>query len=157
MQGPGEPEAVARQLLEVVPSLAGVLRELTMDHAPGELRLREWRWLFFVAQTEGQDLEALGEAYGRNPDEVAPVIDRLMELGLLSRRPGADGPTSGGLELTDQGQRALGQAREEVADRLTDRIAAMGPGTLATVIEALEILDTVLTDREASGSHGVDR
>lgn len=157
MQGPGEPEAIAAQLLEVVPSLAGVLRQLTMEHAPGELRLREWRWLFFVAQAEGQDLETLGEIYGREPEEVGPVIDRLLELGVLTRSTEEDGPIEGSLEVTDQGQRALGQARQAVADRLTDRIAAMGPGTLATVTEALDILEETLTAPDASGADMVDR
>lgn len=150
MEGHAEPEAVAKQLLEVVPSLAAVLRELTMAHAPGELRLREWRWLFFIAKSGGQDLEALCETYGRDPEEVAPVIDRLVELGVLTRSAGDDGEAGGVLRVTTQGQRALGVAREAVADRLTDRIAAMGPSTLATVTEALEILDEVLTDPQAA-------
>lgn len=142
MSTAAEPELTARRILETIPTLAGVLRDLTRLHVPGELSIREWRWLYFLASHPGADLPSLTESYGRDPEEVEPVIDRLVEIGVVARVD--DGPGPPALAITDQGGRALAQARETVADRLADRVADVGPGTLATVTEALDILEEVL-------------
>ncbi len=146
MSAAAEPELTAYRLLETIPALAGVLRDLTRSHVPGELTVKEWRWLFFLAGHQGTDLAGLGEAYAREPGEIEPVMEQLISVGVVQRHPPGEAGSRATFELTAQGERALAQARTTVAERLTDRIAAMGPGTLAAVTEALDILEAVLVD-----------
>ncbi len=139
-----EPASVARRLVETVPALAGVLRDLTMDHGPGDLRVPEWRWLYFLTRGPEETLAELAERYGRQPEEIGPHVERLVEAGVVARQPTDGGGQDPRLVVTDEGRRALGSAREAVATHLADRIAQMGPGTLASVTEALDLLEALL-------------
>ncbi len=102
------------------------------------LRQSEFSALMLIAENPGVTASAVGRALDIQRANMVPLLNRLESGGLIARRP-LDGKSLG-LDLTDEGRRVLGQARQVVEAFEADLLARVPAQHRAHLLPALEAL-----------------
>jgi DNA-binding MarR family transcriptional regulator len=79
---------------------------------PLGLEPRQFALLRFVAGSEGQSQQALGDALGIPKSRMVALVDDLEERGLVERRLRPDDRRARALYVTPEGSRCLSEAME---------------------------------------------
>jgi hypothetical protein len=101
-------------------------------------------------------MDQLRQAIGLTPSGAVRLVDRLVEVGYVERRPGPDARAVS-LVLTPTGTRAARRvltARSEALDGLLKRLSAAERTSLAGITEKL--LGAMTTQRLTDREHGHD-
>jgi DNA-binding MarR family transcriptional regulator len=97
---------------------------------------------FVLAQLAAAPRASINELAARtltDQSSVSTVVARLVERGLIARRPGADRRRVE-LELTASGRAIAARARDLPQTRILAGVAALPPARRAAVIDALRVL-----------------
>lgn len=101
--------------------------------------------LVHLAEYPGESAEALHRVLGISQPGTVQVVARLVERGLVERRPGRDRRTHA-LYVTPAGHRALGELMERRARVLEALLAPLGPAERAQLTPLLEQIVAGLAD-----------
>ena len=93
--------------------------------------------LVHLAVYPGESAEALHRVLGISQPGTAQVVERLVDLGLLERRPGRDRRTQA-LHLTPAGHRTLDELIERRADALSALLAPLSDDERVQITQLLE-------------------
>lgn len=103
--------------------------------------------LVHLAAYPGESAEALHRVLGISQPGTAQVVERLVDKGLLERRPGRDRRTHA-LHVTRRGRRALDKLLERRAQLLSDLLSPLTADERAQLVPLLEkIVAGLATDR----------
>jgi DNA-binding MarR family transcriptional regulator len=75
---------------------------------------------------------------------VTAVVDRLVALGLVERRPDATDGRVVWVAITDTGRRRIAARRARRTAWLASRLEHLDPADLAVIVRAAEILDDLI-------------
>ena len=93
-----------------------------------------------LAETPALSLSELAQRTLTDQSSVSTVVARLVERGLVSRRPAPGDRRRAELRLTPRGQRLTRTAPPAPQARMIDAIDAMTPARRAALVRALEDL-----------------
>ena len=103
--------------------------------------------LVHLAAYPGESAEALHRVLGISQPGTAQVVERLVDQGLLERRPGRDRRTHA-LHVTRRGRRALDKLLERRAQLLSELLSPLTADERAQLVPLLEkIVAGLATDR----------
>ncbi|HSW07486.1 MarR family winged helix-turn-helix transcriptional regulator [Aquabacterium sp.] len=134
-------------VLELVHSVMHQFRALQYQRlrdGPHDITHMESKVLGFFAQHPGATQTELAEHSGRDKAQLARLIKRLLEIGLLEREADAEDRRQLRLQLTDAGhavQRSLHQQRQRLAKAA---IAGLSPAEHAQLKDLLQRLQSNL-------------
>jgi DNA-binding MarR family transcriptional regulator len=77
------------------------------------------------------------------PNTVTTLINALAPRGLISRSPSADDRRAIAMQLTEQGQEALGAWQSTNADVLRTAVSALPPEQRSALSQAVPALDAL--------------
>lgn len=89
-------------------------------------------------------LTELAEAESLNPTMVSRVVAALDEQGLVRRKPDPDDRRAGRVEVTATGRRTHERLRAERGRVITQGLAALTPGEVQKVEQALPALEALV-------------
>ena len=112
--------------------------ELATRLAPMELRQSDVSVLILVGENPGATASAIGRALDIQRANMAPLLKRLEDAGLIARAP--IDKKSRGLELTAKGRGRLADARAVVERFEAELIGRVAPEHRAHLLPALEAL-----------------
>jgi DNA-binding MarR family transcriptional regulator len=101
--------------------------------------------LVHLAAYPGESVEALHRVLGISQPGTAQIVERLVDHGLLERRPGPDRRTHA-LHLTAHGRRALDALLERRAEVLATLLAPLSDAERARLTPLLEKIVAGLAD-----------
>lgn len=107
---------------------------------PGELRPVQISLLSVVAANPGIGQSELGQTLGIQRTNTAPLVGRLVEDGLIDRRPS---PTDGRrveLHLTEAGRAAFDEGQRRIAIHERRALAGLTGGEVATLRRLLPLI-----------------
>jgi MarR family transcriptional regulator, negative regulator of the multidrug operon emrRAB len=101
--------------------------------------------LVHLAAYPGESAESLHRVLGISQPGTAQVVERLVDQGLLERRPGRDRRTHA-LHVTARGHRALGKLLERRFEMLTTLLAPLTEAERTRLTPLLEKIVAGLAD-----------
>ncbi|WP_280189264.1 MarR family winged helix-turn-helix transcriptional regulator [Delftia sp. PS-11] len=108
-----------------------------------DLKPSEFSILVLLDSNPGIYLRQLGEALDISPSNLVPVVERLVQRGLIQRQPDPRDRRLQQLHLTPEGRALQGLAEGEVA-RLEDELEQLlSPAERAHLLVALDKLTAV--------------
>jgi DNA-binding MarR family transcriptional regulator len=133
-------DAIARELLDVVPVIMRTIRSEMRSHRSNELTVPLFRSLMFLERHPGVSLLDLAGHLGLTPPSVCKIVDGLVEHSLVKRQHSNTDRRKITLALTQAGQRLLDEARTSAQARLVDLLAPLSAQQCESVFEALQII-----------------
>jgi DNA-binding MarR family transcriptional regulator len=134
-----EPETEHAELRAALHDLVGrYLEDYGAAAGAHGLTVTQARVLGFAA-CEPLSQRRLAEHFGCDPSNISVIVDRLVERGLVSRRPSPDDGRVKLIVATDEG-RGLAERCSRERPWLGPALAALSSGERATVREALALL-----------------
>jgi DNA-binding MarR family transcriptional regulator len=133
-------DAVAHELLDVVPVIMRTIRSEIRSHRSNELTVPLFRTLLFIERHPGVSLLDLAGHLGLTSPSVCKIVDGLVAHALVKRQHSNTDRRKITLALTPEGQNVLDEARTSTQARLADLLASLSTGQCTTVIRALQIL-----------------
>ncbi len=146
----------AAMLADLVPLVMRMIRAEMRSHRSADLTVPQFRTLAFVGGHPGASLSELADHIGLTLPSCSKMVDRLEGQSFLVRKAAPDDRRRMCLELTPLGQSTLRSAQQATHDLLTERLKALSPDELTTVIRAMNSLQRVF-GAEAEANHDADR
>ena len=143
-------ETCAAAVMDTVPLVMRIIRTEMRSHRTPDLSVPQFRALLYVNRRAGASLSDVAEHLGLTLPSVSKLVDKLVVRGLITRESAPDDRRRVILMLTPGGQAALQAATQATQARLADRLAALSPDELDTVIEAMNLLHRVFLPVAAS-------
>ncbi|MEV5282875.1 MarR family transcriptional regulator [Streptomyces sp. NPDC052811] len=132
--GRGAAALAAREAIEVLE----VLWSQSGDLAPiAPVSTSQLRVLYILADNDGINLRALGDALGSTPSSVSRMCERLHALGYIERTPSSASRREVELRLAGAGTRYLSELRARREAALTEVVATMAPEEQAAFAQGL--------------------
>jgi MarR family transcriptional regulator for hemolysin len=138
------PEAVARQILEVIPSAMRLIRMEMRRRRGADLTVPQFRSLIFLQRNPGSALRQLADHLGLTPPTVSKMIDGLVARSLIERPDSPADRRRVELRLTARGNALVDRVRGETVAKFAERFAKMTPEDRDLLIRALESLRMAL-------------
>ena len=118
-------------------SIRRIFRVLRLSTGRAERELGIGSAQLFVLQqlaaAPARSINELAERTYTHQSSVSVVVRRLVEQGLVTRRPGADDGRRRELSLTSAGRRLVARAPVPAQVRLIEGLGTLRPGELATL------------------------
>jgi len=133
-------DAVARELLDVVPVVMRTIRTEMRRHRSNELTVPLFRTLLFLERHPGVSLLDLAAHLGLTSPSVCKIVDGLVAHALVERQHSNTDRRKITLALTSEGQNVLDEARSSTQARLADLLGPLSTQQCETVFQALQII-----------------
>jgi len=133
-------DAVARELLDVVPVIMRTIRTEMRSHRSNELTVPLFRSLMFLERHPGVSLLDLAGHLGLTSPSVCKIVDGLVDHSLVKRQHSNTDRRKITLALTQAGQEVLDEARTSAQARLADLLVPLSTQQCETVFQALQII-----------------
>ena len=133
-------EAVARELLDVVPIIMRTIRSEMRSYRSNELTVPLFRSLMFIERHPGVSLLDLAGHLGLTSPSVCKIVDGLVAHSMVKRQHSNTDRRKITLALTHEGQSVLDEARTNTQARLSERLASLSAEQCETVFQALQII-----------------
>jgi DNA-binding MarR family transcriptional regulator len=134
----------AREILDVVPLVMRSLRaDMRHYRAPG-MSVPQLRTLVYLSGNEGASLSEVAEHIGLRLPSMSALIDGLVTRSLVVRQTSHSDRRRVTLSLTRAGRTALDEARRSTLGHLEERLAALPDAELATVVQAMCTLRSIM-------------
>jgi DNA-binding MarR family transcriptional regulator len=141
-------EALAREILEVVPFVMRLIREEMRRHHSSDLTLPQFRTLVFLQRNPGAALHKVAEHLGLTPPTVSHMINSLFARGLIERPGSVLDRRRIELRLTTRGNSLIDRVRGETVSSIAVRLEKMRADERGNLIAALESLHRTLQGDE---------
>ena len=133
-------EAVARELLEVVPGIMRTIRSEMRKHQANDIKVPMFRSLTYLERHPGVALLDLAGHLGLTSPSTCKIVDGLVEHGLVMRQHSSHDRRKITLALTTKGRDVLEHARAYTQAQMIERLGALSAEQCRIVLQALEIL-----------------
>jgi DNA-binding MarR family transcriptional regulator len=133
-------QAVAGELLVVVPVIMRTIRNEMHNHRSSDLTVPLFRSLLFLERHPGVSLLDLAGHLGLTSPSVCKIVDGLVGHGMVKRQPSNTDRRKITLALTPEGQNVLDESRNSTQARLADLLASLSVEQCETVFQALQII-----------------
>jgi len=133
-------DAVARELLDVIPVIMRTIRSEMRSHRSNELTVPLFRSLMFLEQQPGVSLQELAGHLGLTSPSVCKIVDGLVAHSMVKRQHSNTDRRKITLALTPEGQNVLDEARTNTQARLADRLASLSAEQCEIVFQAMKII-----------------
>jgi DNA-binding MarR family transcriptional regulator len=133
-------EAVAREILEVVPVIMRTIRAEMRSHRAADLTMPLFRTLMFLERHPGVSLQGLARHLGLTSPSLSKIVDGLVAHALVRRQPSGMDRRRIALRLTSAGQEVLDKARTSTQASLAEMLAGLSAQQCKTVLKALHII-----------------
>jgi DNA-binding MarR family transcriptional regulator len=144
----------AQQLLDVVPLVMRSIRAEMRRHRLRDLSVPQFRTLTFLNRHAGASLSEAAEFLGLTLPSMSKLVDGLVDKGLVSRETHSGDRRRVTLSLTARGRTLLAAARASTLDALTQELAALDDDQLRTVVQAMQVLESVMAKQETRSLDG---
>jgi DNA-binding MarR family transcriptional regulator len=134
------PDAIAREILDIVPVVMRVIRIEMRSHRSADLAVPQFRALLFISRNPGSSLLAVAHHLGLTPPTVSKMIDGLVLNHLVSRESSRTDRRMVNLTLTAQGQAILEKAGDGAQVRLAEILSRLNPQEGEIVFQAMQLL-----------------
>jgi DNA-binding MarR family transcriptional regulator len=134
------PEAVAREILDVVPFAMRLIRKEMRSRRGADLTVPQFRSLIFLQRHPGSALHQVAEHLGLTPPTVSKMIDGLAGRSLIERPESPADRRRVELRLTARGNSLVDRVRGETVAKFAERFETMPPADREKLISALELL-----------------
>ena len=135
--------ALGDLLIDVVPLVMATIRAHSAQIKPADLTVAQFRALAFIGRHAGQSMSALADFLGLTLSCVSKHVETMVRLGYVSHEVCPEDRRRASLYLSVQGQETLAAARKEIAGRLAEQLAGLGPQATDAVTTALQDLQQV--------------
>jgi len=133
-------EAVAQELLDVVPVVMRSIRTEMRSHRANDLTVPLFRTLMFLERHPGVSLLDLAGHLGLTSPSGCKIVDRLVAHSMVKRQHSNTDRRKITLGLTHEGQKVLDEARTNTQARLADLLSPLSAEQCETVFQALQII-----------------
>jgi DNA-binding MarR family transcriptional regulator len=133
-------EALAREMLEVVPFAMRHIREEMRRHRGSNLTIPQFRTLLFLQRNPGTALNRLADHLGLTPPTVSKMINGLVARGLIERPGSIIDRRRVELRLTARGITHIDRVRGETIANFAMRLEPLPVGEREKIIAALDSL-----------------
>ena len=147
-------DAVARELLDVVPVIMRTIRSEMRSHRSNDLTVPLFRTLMFLGGHPGVSLLDLAGHLGLTSPSVCKIVDGLVAQTLVMRHHSNIDRRKITLALTPDGQDVLDESRTSTQARLADLLSPLSSEQCETVFQALSILQPLFQPEEKRISLG---
>jgi DNA-binding MarR family transcriptional regulator len=137
-------EAVAREVLDVVPFVMRLIRTEMRRHRGADLTLPQFRTLLFLQRNTGAALHQVAEHLGLTPPTVSKMISGLVTRGLIERPDSAVDRRRVELRLTARGNALIDRVRGETVAKFAERLETLPLAEREKLISALESMRKTL-------------
>lgn len=112
--------------------------------ATGEITVAQIRALMMIDLRGTVSLVRLAEILGVSSAAASEVVDRLVRAGMVARERSETDRRVVELRLRPRGRQVLGRLTKARTERARKLVAAVGPADARRVVDALEILGSIL-------------
>jgi DNA-binding MarR family transcriptional regulator len=137
-------EAVAREVLDVVPSAMRLIRKEMHRHRGADLTIPQFRSLVFLQRNPGVALIQVAEHLGLTPPTVSKMINGLVMRGLIERPDSTIDRRRVELRLTTRGNAWFDRVRGETVVKFAGRFERLPPIERDKILSGLESLRKAL-------------
>ncbi|MHB9110246.1 MAG: MarR family winged helix-turn-helix transcriptional regulator [Armatimonadota bacterium] len=138
----------ARQVMETTNLLARMMRRELRRRRPEEISQPQFRALRIIKRHAGLSLSHLAMHLDLTLASASKMVDVLVKHDLLERRSSPDDRRKLELYLTPRGLDTFDQAELATQQILVEVLQTLPEERLAVVLEAMQVLNTALTERE---------
>ena len=133
-------EAVAGELLDVVPVIMRTIRTEMRSHRSNDLTEPLFRSLMFLERHPGVSLLDLAGHLGLTSPSVCKIVDGLVARSLVKRQHSITDRRRITLALTRAGKKVLDEAKTSTKARLANLLAPLSAEQCETVFQVLRIV-----------------
>ncbi len=139
-------EALARELLDVVPFVMRRIREEMRRHRGADLSIPQFRTLLFLQRNPGAALRDVADHLGLTPPTVSKMTAGLFSRGLIERPDSTVDRRRVELRLTARGNTLIDRVRGETVAKFAQQLDKLSPVEREKMISSLESLRMVLQE-----------
>lgn len=133
-------DTLAREILDVIPSVMRMIRSEMRSQHPADLAVPQFRALMFINRYPGGSLQSVAHHLGLTAPTVSKMVDGLVEDHIVQREPSPKDRRQITLTLTERGQGILEQAHQATQARLSEVLAQLTQHECETVMYAMKYL-----------------
>ena len=141
---------VARELLEVVPTVSRFIRTEMRSHRALGLSVPQFRTLAYIERTGGTSLGSVAEHLGLTPPSACKIVDGLEARGLAVRMHFAGDRRRVNLQITPAGRRDLADARRETQKSLAKILSLLDSQDLGRIMLSMGALRTAFVEERVN-------
>lgn len=134
------PDAVAAELLEVVPAVMDAVRCAMRRHVGEELSVPQFRCLNYVAQDPGCTVSAVAAFLGVKLPTASAMVDRLVKAGAIELCADPHDRRRARLEVTPSGAEQLRHIGAQAHTDLSHSLALCDSQELLALASGLAVL-----------------
>jgi DNA-binding MarR family transcriptional regulator len=143
---------VARELLEVVPTVSRFIRTEMRRHRALGLSVPQFRTLAYIERTGGASLGSVAEHLGLTPPSACKIVDGLEARGLAVRMQFAEDHRRVNLQITPAGRRDLADARRETQKSLARILSLLDRQDLGRIMLSMGALRTAFVEERVNAN-----
>jgi DNA-binding MarR family transcriptional regulator len=148
-----EEEQVARELLDIVPSVMRFIRTEMRRHRALGLSVPQFRTLVFIERSGGTSLGSVAEHLGLTPPSACKIVDGLEARDLITRVQSPEDRRRVNLDITAEGKRAIADARRETHKSLSGILSGLDQRELAVITQSMEALRGAFMGETVNANH----
>ncbi len=141
----------AKEVIDVVPSVTFVIREIAAKNLVQGLTLPQLRALGIIRKRPNESLSMISLHLSLTVSSVSRLIDGLVERGLVLRQTVPDNRRQVSLNLTSEGDKILDSLHAVIEEKIAERLVNASEEELTEVTSALKVLRRLLTPKEPMG------
>ena len=139
-------DQVAITILETLPPSMRAIREQMRAGRVDGMSVAQFRLLIFVRRNPGTSLSPLAEHLATSLPAASQLVERLVQIGLLTRGPHPESRRRIEVHLTPAGAAALAQCDARTRAWLCDRLSDLDETDLERLEGALRELSGLFAD-----------
>jgi len=137
------PDALAREVLDVVPMIMRTIRAEMRSRRLADLTVPQFRAMMYLNRSPGASLLDLAAHLGLTSPTVCKMVDGLVAAGLVRRAASSADRRRLTLDLTSQGQVSLERARSGTQAHLADILSDLDPDERRSLLEGMHRLEAL--------------
>lgn len=126
-------------------------KDLGLPDAPKELTLPQLSTLLAIRDRRELSLKDVAEATGVSAPSASVMVDRLVDLGVLTREAGRQDRRAVRLALSKEGERVVETLEEQLLRALVDLIEQVGPELARQWCEVYARIQEIIDEEEREG------
>jgi DNA-binding MarR family transcriptional regulator len=139
-------DQVAITILETLPPSMRAIREQMRAGRVDGMSVAQFRLLIFVRRNPGTSLSPLAEHLATSLPAASQLVERLVQIGMLTRGPHPASRRRIEVHLTPAGAAALAQCDARTRSWLCERLSGLDEADLGRIQSSLRELSDLLTD-----------
>ncbi len=140
-----EKEELIREIIELQRKVDRARRQYELDVWMGlPLTIAQLKSLFFISDQGSIAMGKLAAALGVTPTNTTGIVDRLVKQDLVNRTENPENRRMLLLRATDKGEELVAKLRQRRIGHLSQLLARLSVGELATLFEGFALLVKVI-------------